>query len=98
VVRGGQITYRVTVIVAGNGDDTGFADDVLNEARRGHGDLSPAVTQSVRDDTVSLTVVVEADDPPLAIRLAQDCWRDICAALDRPVGDFLRAEVRPAPF
>ncbi len=89
----GHAEYRVTITMSGHGSDPQAAEDFLEGYLQTHPDAGPVVSQNSQEDTISVTLSVQAGSQQKALDLAVDIWVAGGERSGVAPGEAVRAEV-----
>jgi hypothetical protein len=91
----GHAEYRITITMAGYGDDEDAADALLEAFLERHPETGPVVSQDRAADTISVTFSLRAGGQEHALKLGQVVWAEGGAASGLEPTRVVRAEIEP---
>lgn len=89
----GHAEYRVTLTMSGYGSDDQAAEDFLEGCLQTHPDAGPIVSQNSEEDTISVTLSVQASSQQKALELAVEMFINGGEKSGVPPGEAVKAEV-----
>ena len=91
----GHAEYRITITMAGYGDDGDAAESFLEGFLGKHPETGPVVSQNRVADTISVTFSLKAGGQEHALNLGQVVWVEGGAASGLEPTRVVRAEIEP---
>lgn len=91
----GHAEYRITITMAGYGQDEDAAESFLEGFLEKHPETGPVVSQNRAADTISVTFSLKAGGQEHALNLGQVVWVEGGAASGLEPTRVVRAEIEP---
>jgi hypothetical protein len=91
----GHAEYRITITMAGYGQDEDAAESFLGGFLEKHPETGPVVSQNRVADTISVTFSLKAGGQEHALNLGQVVWVEGGAASGLEPTRVVRAEIEP---
>jgi hypothetical protein len=91
----GHAEYRITITMAGYGQDEEAAESFLEGFLEKHPETGPVVSQNRVADTISVTFSLKAGGQEHALNLGQVVWVEGGAASGLEPTRVVRAEIEP---
>jgi hypothetical protein len=91
----GHAEYRITITMAGYGQDEDAAESFLEGFLEKHPETGPVVSQNRVADTISVTFSLKAGGQEHALNLGQVVWVEGGAASGLEPTRVVRAEIEP---
>lgn len=88
----GHSEFRITVTMAGYGNDLDAAEAFLDGFHRKHPETGPVVSQNTQADSISVTFSVNARDSERAMDLANVVWKSAGPATGLEPGQIVKVE------
>jgi hypothetical protein len=85
--------YRVKITMSGYGSDEDAAEDLLEGYLQTHPDVGPVISLNSAEDTIAVTMALDAPSQQRALELAADIWAAGGEASGIRPGEVIRAEV-----
>ena len=85
--------YRITITMSGYGSDEEAADDLLEGYLQTHPDVGPVISLNSAEDTIAVTMALDAPSQQRALELAADIWAAGGEASGIRPGEVIRTEV-----
>lgn len=89
----GHSEYRVTITMAGYGDDDDAAGAFLDGWLATHPEVGPVISQNSEEDSISSTISLQTSGEDRAVTLASSAWIEAGVESGLEPGDILRVEV-----
>lgn len=91
----GHSEYRITITMAGYGNDDAAAEAFLDGFLSAHPEVGPVVSQNSEEDTISITFSLQAGGQDHALTLGHIVFVEGGVASGLEPTDVVRAEVEP---
>lgn len=85
--------YRITVTMPGYGSDEEAAEDLFEAYLQTHPEVGPVVSLHSGDDTIAVTLAVDAVSQQRALDLATEIWRTGKKSSGLALGEPIQTEI-----
>ena len=89
--------YRITITMSGYGSDDEAAGNLLEAYLRTHPEVGPVISLNSAEDTIAVTLAVDASSQRRALDLANDIWETGKQESGLGLGDAIQTEVERVP-